>query len=133
MKRFLRRTFGPVAAITYLSGVALHLVRILSSGFSVDDIPFWFDAWVVVAAGYGGLGYLLFWREVLFQNRLSTLLYPLITVHLLGSSALHVYTLIVRNHEAYKIFPMEYSYVMVVVMASFAWYSWRLKSKKGYW
>ena len=129
MKTSFQKSFGKVAAITYLTGVVLHLVRILSSDFTATNIPFWFDGWVVLGAGYGGAGFVIFRRVVQFGSRLAVISYALIAFHLLGSVVLHAYTIVVGHHDAFKVFPIWYSYIIMPVMGGFAWYSWCLRFK----
>ncbi|MEW6737820.1 MAG: hypothetical protein AB1489_41450 [Acidobacteriota bacterium] len=125
-----RDTFGKIAAITYCAGICLHLTRIFSANFNVNDVPFAFDILITLGAGYGGIGYLIFSRQVYFTTRLAIIPYILITLYLLSSTTLHIHTLVVGNHESYRVFPLWYSYLIIFIMGLSAWYSWKLRIKK---
>lgn len=131
MRTAFLKSFGKVGAIAYSSGIAVHLLRLLLPNFPSDIISLWFDAWIVLAAAYAAAGFGLFWRRILFWNKLHVILYPVITVHLLGYSAFHAYTFLAGHRQTHNLFPAEYSYAVVLLMGVFAWFSWRLKLKES--
>ena len=120
---------GKLVAAVYLSGIAIHLLQILSPDFTLDQTPFWFDAWIVVAAGIGGLGMFCLFHRAIFPSRLAIVIYGGVTLHLIGSSGLHAYVLLARRHELFSLFSTSYSYAFILIAGGLIWYAWSLEFK----
>ena len=126
---FPSRTFGRVIAVLYVFGVALHVSRIII-GFEPSSMPRVFDVIILIGALYGGIGYIKFWKNIYFPKTIIKVIYGMITFHLLGSVIIHAFILAIPNNKILDIFPVWYSYIMVAVMAVFAYYSWNVRFKE---
>ncbi len=120
MVEFYRSSFPRLTAALYTGGAALHLVRVVT-GFSPTDIPYFID-WVVASmALYGGLGFLVFFRELGPPSRWRRVLSGIMVFHLLGSTVLHAYILATRSHSVLGVFPVAYSAGAIFAFLGFAW------------
>lgn len=126
---FLNKKFGRTIAMLYVFGVALHLFRI-TIGFEPSTIPRAVDVLIFIGALYGGISYLKFLKDIYFPTQITKIIYGIITFHLLGSVIIHAFILAIPNNKILDIFPVWYSYVMVAVMALFAYYSWNVRFKE---
>jgi len=126
---FPSRAFGGVIAVLFVFGIILHVSRILI-GFEPSSIPRIVDVIILIGALYGGIGYLKFWKDIYFPKVITKVLYGIITFHLLGSVFIHAFIIAIPNNKILDIFPIWYSYIMVAVMALFAYYSWNVKFKE---
>ena len=126
---FPSRTFGRVIAVLYVFGVALHVSRIII-GFEPSSMPRVFDVIILIGALYGGIGYIKFWKNIYFPKTIIKVIYGMITFHLLGSVIIHAFILAIPNNKILDVFPVWYSYIMVAVMAVFAYYSWNVRFKE---
>lgn len=90
------------------------------TGFSPTDIPYLVDWIVAIGAGYGGVGFLVYFRELVASlwRRVAT---GIMILHLLASVALHVYILAVGSHSVLSVFPLAYSAVAFFAFLGFAW------------
>lgn len=123
------KKFGKVVAILYILGITLNAFRIII-GFEPSSIPPVFDVIILVGALYGGVSYLKYWKEIYFPRKIMRVLYGAITFHLLGSVVVHFFILIIPNNKILNIFPVWYSYIIIVIMALFAYYSWNVQFKE---
>lgn len=126
---FPSRTFNRVVAVLYVFGVTIHISRIFIE-FEPSSIPRIFDVIIFAGALYGGIGYLKFWKDIYFPGIITKILYGIITFHLLGSVVIHTFIIVIPNNKILDIFPVWYSYIMIAVMALFAYYSWNVRFKK---
>ncbi len=121
-----RRTFGRAVAVVYTGGTIAHILK-LTIGFGWQYMPFWVD-WVLIVLGtYGGVGLLLFVRQIAWRGTWERVVHVLIATHLLASVGVHAWIIVVGSHEFFTIFPYEYSYLAVTYFAFFAWRSWTMK------
>ena len=125
---FPNKAFGRVIAVLYIGGVALHVSRIII-GFEPSSIPRVFDIIIFLGALYGGVGFMKFWKDIYFPRTITKVIYGIITFHLLGSVIIHAFILAIPDNKILNIFPVWFSYIMVVVMSFFAYYSWNVKFK----
>lgn len=126
---FPNRTFSKIVAALYVFGAILHISRILI-GFEPSSIPRMVDVIILIGALYGGISYLKFWKDIYFPRVITKVLYAIITFHLLGSVIIHTFIIAIPNNKILDIFPVWYSYIMVAVMALFAYYSWNVRFKE---
>ena len=125
---FLNKNFGRIIAVLYMFGVVIHLLRI-TTRFEPSVIPRIVDVIIFIGALYGSISYLKFWKDIYFPNNIARTIYGIITFHLLGSVIIHAFILAIDNNRILDIFPVFYSFIMVAIMAIFAYYSWNLKFK----
>jgi hypothetical protein len=120
MAEFYRSSFPRLTAALYTGGAAFHFMRVVT-GFSPTDIPYFID-WVIALIGlYGGLGFLVFFRELSPQSRWRQVLSGIMVFHLLGSTMLHAYILATRSHSVLGVFPLAYSAGAILAFLGFAW------------
>ncbi len=126
LRQHYRATFGRAVAVVYTGGTvaqALHLVL----DFSWGDMPFWVDYALIVLGSYGGVGLIVFAPSVAWRGTWEMVVHTLIVIHLLASVLVHVWTVVVGNHQFFTLFPYEYSYFAVAYFAVFAWRSWTMQ------
>ncbi len=126
--RFYRNSFGRVVAVVYTGGTVAQVLRLLV-GFSFDDMPFWVDWALVVLGSYGGIGLLVFARQVDYRGVWEKVVHGLIAAHLLVSVAVHVWPIVVHSHAMFAVFPYGYSFFATAYFAAFAWRSWTMRLK----
>ena len=126
LQKHYRQTFPRAVAIVYTGGTIAHLLRLLLR-FGWEYMPFWVDWALIVIGTYGGLGLILFARQVVWRGVWEKVVHGLIVAHLFISILVHVRTVVVGNHEFFTAFPTEYSYFAIVYFAFFAWRSWTMK------
>ncbi len=120
MVEFYRSSFPRLTAVLYTGGAALHFMRVVT-GFSPTDIPYFIDWVIALIALYGGLGFLVFFRELSPPSRWRRVLSGIMVFHLLGSTVLHAYILATRSHSVLGVFPVAYSAAAIFVFLGFAW------------
>lgn len=120
MVEFYRSSFPRLTAALYTGGAALHFMRVVA-GFSPTDIPYFIDWIIALIALYGGLGFLVFFRELSPPSRWRRVLSGIMVFHLLGSTVVHAYILATRSHSVLGVFPVAYSAGSIFVFLGFAW------------
>ena len=128
MKEFYFKTFLKVALIPYVGGAVLHVLRLIYD-FPLSYIPYEVDYLVTFLAGYSGVGLIVFAKRIPFINMLDKILYGFVVFHLTGSAILHGYTIIVQNHDFFKIFSYNYSYFAVLYFVIFGVYCFLLRRR----
>ena len=124
------RLFPRIGAAIYLTGIASFLVtRILE--LPVTEMPDVLHAIILVAATVAGLGFLLSFRHIIARGPLQTVLYGLVTCHLLLSAALHAWSLASGSNQWIGVFPSWYPYLAMAYFALFAWLCWRFPAKEA--
>jgi len=95
-----------------MGGTILHVLRLIYNP-QIADMPSEIDWFVVIIGSYGGVGLLVFARQLMLKNIWDKTAYALLVFHLIGSVILHAYMLIVGNHNTLNIFPYWYSFIAV--------------------
>jgi hypothetical protein len=90
-------------------------------------MPFWVDWALIVLGTYGGVGLIVFARQIAWRGVWEKAAHALIVTHLLVSVGVHARTVAIGSHEFFTKFPYEYSYFAVAYFAFFAWRSWTMK------
>ncbi len=126
---FPSKKFGRVIAVLSVFGIVLHISRILIR-FEPSSIPRMVDVIILIGALYGGIGYLKFWKDIYFPSVITKALYAVITFYFLGTVIIHAFIIAIPNSKILDIFPVWYSYIMVAIMALFAYYSWTVRFKE---
>jgi len=67
MKTFYFNTFARVCLLPYIGGTVIQILRLIYD-FSLEDIPFEVDWFIVIIGGYAGLGLIVFVNKVPFKN-----------------------------------------------------------------
>lgn len=121
MRKLYYRTFAKVALPVYLGGTLIHISRLIFD-FPITKMPVQVDWFVVLFAGYAGMGFLVFVKEIFFKSKWDRLAYALLVFHLLGSVLFHMYILIANDRTIIGIFPYWYSYIAVAYFAALGYY-----------
>jgi hypothetical protein len=108
MIEFYRSSFPRFTAVLYIGGAVFHFIRALTA-FSPTDIPFLIDWVIMLVAFYGGLGFLLFFRELGPPDPWRRGVSGIMVFHLLGSAVFHAYILATGSHQVLGVFPLAYS------------------------
>ena len=123
---FYRKSFGRVVAVVYTGGTVAQVLRLLFT-FSLHDMPFWIDWALVVLGSYGGIGLLVFARQVAYRGVWEKVVHGLIAAHLLVSVAVHAWAIVAHDHAMFAVFPYGYSFFATAYFAAFAWRSWTMR------
>ena len=127
---FYRRSFGRVVAVVYTGGTVAQVLRLLvGHSFNFNDMPFWVDWALVVLGSYGGIGLLVFARQVDYRGVWEKVVHGLIAAHLLVSVVVHLWAIVVHSHAMFAVFPYGYSFFATAYFAAFAWRSWTMRLK----
>jgi hypothetical protein len=119
MIEFYRWSFPRLTAVLYACGALLHVLRVLKA-FPVTAAPFFIDWLIAALALYGGLGFLLNFREFGGSTSWRRVITGIMVVHLLISAILHVYIIATRSHAVLGLFPVAYSVGAIFVFLGFA-------------
>ncbi len=121
-----RQTFGLAVAVVYTGGTVAQSLKLVFA-FGWEYMPFWVD-WVLIVLGtYGGVGLILFARQVAWRGTWEKVVHGLMAAHLLVSVGVHAWIVAIGSHEFFTIFPYEYSYFAVAYFGVFAWRAWTMK------
>lgn len=130
--RWLPRKFwchlASVALLVYGAGCLAHILN-LAGVLPIQQMPNAVHAAIMLFAGYSGLGFIANSRNVVFKNVADKLMYGLITVHLNLSALLHAYSILFHTNAWIALFPRWYSYVAVVYLVAFGYYSFNLRRR----
>ncbi len=127
---FYRHSFGRVVAVVYTGGTVAQVLRLLVGySFNFNDMPFWVDWALVVLGSYGGIGLLVFARQVDYRGVWEKVVHGLIAAHLLVSVVVHLWAIIAHSHTMFAVFPYWYSVLATAYFAAFAWRSWTMRLK----
>lgn len=114
-------------AVLYTGGSVAQLLKLIFN-FPWQEMPFFVD-WTIVILGFIGVSTLLNQtRNIAYRGRWEKPTHYLIIFHLAVSVFLHLWTIIVQNHDLYAAFPLQYSYFALVYFVFFAWRSWTIKT-----
>ena len=122
-------TFSKVAALIYGFGI-LSFLGIIAFNFPVQEMPDPFHYIILVLGGYSGIGFLVYHRKVLLSRPFQWVIYWLIAVHLLGSTLLHLYSLLFETNQWITVFPPWYPFLAIAYFSFFAYFSFRLRVKE---
>ncbi len=114
------------AAVLYTGGSVAQVLKLLF-GFPWEKMPFWVDWAIVVLGTAGAVTLAIHTRRIAYRGAWEKLVHFLILVHLTMSVVLHLWVLLVRTHDVFKIFPLEYSYFALAYFLLFAWRSWTVR------
>ena len=118
------RLFPRIGAAVYLMGIVSFLATSILE-LPVTEMPDVLHAVILVAAAVAGVGFLLEFRQILARGPLQTVLYGLVTCHLLISAVLHAWSLASGSNQWISVFPPWYPYLAMAYFALFAWLCWR--------
>ncbi len=128
MNSFYYKSFARLAMLPYIGGTVIHILRLIYN-FSVEEIPFEADWFIVVVGGYAGLGLIIYANRIPFKNIWDKIIYGLLIFHLDGSVILHVYILLTGSHDVLNIFPYWYSFISVGYFLGFGYYVFTLNKR----
>jgi hypothetical protein len=117
---FYRSSFPRLTAVLYTGGALFHFIRVLS-GFSPTDIPVFIDWIIAIAALYGGLGFLFYFRAFGSSKSWRRVVVGIMVFHLLTSAVVHVYIIVTQSNVVLSIFPVAYSAAAFFAFLGFAW------------
>ncbi len=126
MRAHYRKTFGRVVALLYTAGTVMQVLQLIVR-FDWQDMPFFADVAIVGAGAYGGLGLVVFAREIAYRGTWERVVHGLMILHLLASVALHVWILAAGSHAVLAIFPYGYSFFAAAYFGLFAWRAWTMR------
>jgi len=118
------RLFPRVGAAIYLTGIVSFVATSILE-LPVTEMPDVLHAVILLAAAIAGFGFLLHFRRILARGPLETVLYALVTCHLLLSAVLHAWSLAAGSNEWIGLFPPWYPYLAMAYFVFFAWLCWR--------
>lgn len=121
MRNIYYRTFARVGALVYMGGTMIHASRLIFD-FPITNMPVQVDWFVVLFAGYAGIGFIVFVKTIRFKSKWDRLVYGLLVIHLLGSVLFHMYILVANDRAIIGIFPYWYSYMAVAYFAALGFY-----------
>ncbi|MFW9856546.1 MAG: hypothetical protein ACFFFG_15955 [Candidatus Thorarchaeota archaeon] len=121
--------FRVVILLTYLLGISLMLVRIITNSTFAELIPFWYDALVALGGIYGGGLLLLALRKskIVISHPVDRFAFYLIAFHLLAATIGHVAMILIQNHEILNLISLEMVYLLLGGMITLTLYSFRIK------
>lgn len=123
--------FRPVAFLTIVIGVCLHLSRLLLG----DAITFQsivtptFDQYFAFPIAYAGITGLLSWRRMTFRSRRHQLFLGFIVFYMVASIPIHLSVWFTHSIEHLKQFPLWFSVLLQPYYAAVLVALWRLQFK----
>ena len=128
VKSFYYKTFARVALLPYVGGTIVHILRLIYD-LPIEQMPYEVDWAVVVIGGYAGVGLIVFFNRVPFENLWDKVGYGLLIFHLDGSVVFHAYMLFAGSHDALQVFPYWYSFLAVGYFIGLGLYVHRLNNR----
>lgn len=114
-----RKTFLKVGTFVLAAGVLAHILR-LSAGLPVVETPVSVHAFLVVLPAYAVFGCIVYSRQIKLAGVHHKIIFALIIALLLTTAVMHIYSIVARDNEWLRIFPMWYSATAVIVYGGFA-------------
>ena len=121
-----KSTFSKVGAYIYAAGIVSFIASLLFR-FPVQEMPNVVHAVILIAAGYSGIGFLIYFRRAVLPSMVQRIIYLLILLHLSASAILHLYSIVLKSNQWITVFPGWYPYVAVVYFAIFSRFCLKLK------
>ena len=125
LKTYYAKSFARVATLIYCMGIIMLILSLIGI-LPITEMPNFVHYVIILFAGYGGIGFIVYSRKVKFKNIPDKIVFGLIIFHLNISAILHIYSIIANSNEWIGAFPEWYPYLAIVYFASFAYYSFRL-------
>ncbi len=124
MNLTLKNTFTKVAILTYCFGSCAHIAVLFLGlpGSQMPNVAHWL---VTILAGYAGLGFIVYRKQMRFRKQIEKIVYWLILFHLISSAIMHAYSIIWNTNEWLTVFSYSYSYFAVVYFVIFGYYSFK--------
>lgn len=113
-----RSTFSRVGAFIYAGGIASFIASLVV-GFPVREMPEAVHLVILIAAGYSGIGFLVYARRAVLHGTAHRVIYVLILLHLNGSAVLHLYSIALETNQWISVFPAWYPYLAIVYFGVF--------------
>ncbi len=113
-------------AALYTGGTIAQLLKLIYA-FPWQEMPFIIDWLIVILGTIGATTLVMQTRHIDYRGRWEKPVHFLIIAHLCISVALHLWTIVVQNHDLYGAFPIQYSYFALAYFSFFAWRSWTIR------
>ena len=121
-----KATFSKAGAFIYAAGIA-SFVASLVFRFPVQKVPDVVHVVILIAASYSGIGFVIYFRRAVLSSALQRTIYVLILLHLCGSAAMHLYSIVLQTNRWITVFPDWYPYLAVVYFGIFGHFCLKLK------
>ena len=128
LKSYYAKSFARVATLIYCMGIIVLILSLVGI-LPITEMPKLVHYVIILFAGYGGIGFIVYGRNVRFKNILDKMVFGLIIFHLNVSVILHIYSIIANSNEWIRAFPVWYPNLAIVYFAAFAYYSFRLNNR----
>ena len=103
------------------------LIGSLLFRFPVQEMPNVAHFVILIAAGYSGIGFLIYFRRAVLPSMAQRIVYVLILLHLSASAILHLYSIVLESNQWMTVFPGWYPYLAVVYFGIFSRFCLKLK------
>lgn len=123
--------FRPVAFLTIVIGVCLHLSRLLlGDAFTFQAVVTpTFDQYFALVIAYAGITGLLSWRRMAFRSRGHQIFLGVIVFYMVASIPIHLSVWFTHSVEHLKQFPLWVSVVLQPYYAAILIALWRVQFK----
>ena len=94
-------------------------------------MPYVIDWAIVILGSIGAITLASLTARIAYRGRWEKPVHFIIISHLALSVVLHAWAILVRSHDVFGVFPIEYSYLALLYFMFFAWRSWTIKVRDG--
>ena len=121
LKWLYTKSFLKVGALVLVGGMVAHMLR-LTVGLPVLQTPVSLHSFLVVLPAYTVFGCIVYWRQIDLAGIPRKITLALIILLLLTTVVMHAYSIAADDNSWYRIFPMWYSALAVIVYGGFAYF-----------
>jgi len=114
----------------YTGGSIAQLLKLIIK-FPWQDMPFVIDWAIVILGSIGAVTLAKLSPRIIYRGHWEKPVHFIIIIHLTLSVVVHAWAILVRSHDVFKVFAIEYSYFALLYFLFFAWRSWTIKVRNG--